>query len=112
MKNDLSLPSPEQIETWQNEFISLCGRQINKGAEYEEPGEEPGWIKNDLFLFLYEELADLTNYSMFIFCRLRMLEEHLFNEFGVSLKPPTPAKSDFLPGAPYGFTPDHSEDLQ
>jgi hypothetical protein len=48
---------------------------MEKGKEYEQEGELPGWMKNDLFAFIYEELADTHNYAMLQFMKLRIVQE-------------------------------------
>src|SRR5215831_18082183 len=97
------LINQETLLQFRDEFLEISNDQMTKGSEYEK-GPIPGWLKNDLFKFVYEELADLANYSLLLYTRLRVLEELLrANGIDLSTVATVPDEGSGLPSGPGTF---------
>lgn len=62
----------ELLQELSDEFDEFCQERHDEGAK--EYGEL-NFLRVDLPQFIYEELADIVNYSRFLYIRLRILEE-------------------------------------
>jgi hypothetical protein len=72
MMSDSDTPiDPQQFS---DEFSALCFARHEVGAE--EYGDM-AFMDNDMFAFVYEELADAANYLRYQFMKLRIVEETL-----------------------------------
>ena len=71
----------EMMEQFNSEFFDLCELRHNIGAE--EYGAL-NFLEVNLPEFIYEEMADIANYSRFLYIRIRLLEE-LARERGIDL---------------------------
>ena len=69
------------LEQLNNEFFDLCEVRHNEGAK--EYGSL-NFLNVNLPEFIYEEMADIANYTRFLYIRVRLLEE-LANERGIDL---------------------------
>ena len=67
------------IDSAQKEFRSLCSDRLNEGEK--EYGKE-AFLKNDMFQYAYEELADFVNYVEMLYIKMRLLEKGIINESG------------------------------
>jgi len=66
--------SPEEYEELRDEFIILLNSRLAAG---EEEYGELAFMYHNTFREMYEELADLANWAMFTFVRLRVMERGL-----------------------------------
>lgn len=62
----------ELLQELSDEFDQFCQERHDEGAQ--EYGEL-NFLRVDLPQFIYEELADIVNYSRFLYIRLRIIEE-------------------------------------
>ena len=91
------------LQQWSEEFSALCQSQMQKGEEYEVDGL-PGWMHNDLFRYMFEELADLANYSRLMFYRIRVAQEvYIASGLDKSFQPDAGDPTDTLPSGPGSF---------
>ena len=74
-KNELTT----SIVSAQREFKHLCSNRLKEGEK--EYGKE-AFLKNDMFQFAYEELADFANYVEMLYVKMRLLEKGIINESG------------------------------
>lgn len=92
----------EQLEQHNKEFFDLCQARHEGGEKTYGP---LGFLKNDMFQFIYEELADASNYLRYLFIRLRLIEEGL-NESGIDMSDGATGEvreTDELPSGPSKF---------
>jgi hypothetical protein len=69
--------SEEQYEVLSEEFFVLADRRANQGAS--EYGNW-GFLTNNTFRMIHEELADIVNYALFTYIKVRLLESRLEDE--------------------------------
>ena len=69
------------LEKLNQEFFDLCEQRHKTGAEEYGPIT---FLDVDLPTFIYEEMADIVNYSRYLFIRMRLMEE-IARERGIDL---------------------------
>jgi hypothetical protein len=97
------------FEVFADEFMALCERRWNEGAEEYGP---TGFLKNDMIAFIAEELADISNYAMMTYMKVRALQEVAIAS-GIDLSASPLGKAggqDEVPSDPSPFVP--SEKVQ
>jgi len=60
------------FEVFADEFMELCAERWNEGAQEYGP---TGFLKNDMVQFIAEELADISNYALMTYMKVRALQE-------------------------------------
>jgi hypothetical protein len=71
MSNDSVNNDAEVINALSYEFDAFCQARHNEGAaEY----GHTGFLKNNLFRMIVEELADASNYMRYMYIKLRLME--------------------------------------
>jgi len=81
MSNDSDKQQLEKLEVFNQEFFDLCEVRHNDGAK--EYGDL-NFLTVNLPEFIYEEMADISNYVRFMYIRLRLLEE-MTRERGIDM---------------------------
>lgn len=81
MSADSDKKQLQKLEDFNQEFFDLCEVRHNEGAE--EYGDL-NFLTVNLPEFIYEEMADIANYSRFMYIRLRLLEE-MARERGIDM---------------------------
>jgi hypothetical protein len=64
----------KQYKKLRSEFADLVAKRLRDGAA--EYGED-AFVDNNTFEMIYEEIADLVNYCMFTYVKLRLIEEQV-----------------------------------
>ena len=94
----------QQLQEFSKEFDDLCQIRHDDGAKEYGP---LNFLNVDLPSFIYEEMADIANYSRFLYIRMRLLEE-LCNERGIDLSAAFVGEvrdEDELPSGSTSFVP-------
>lgn len=88
-----------------NEFEMFRMQRLSVGAE--EYGDYAFLEKETpkLFTMLYEELADGANYYMFLYSRLRLMEEELASRLDSTVQPTGQNTEHFVSSGASSFTP-------
>lgn len=69
------------LQKFSDEFDQLMSSRHETGAEEYGP---LAFLENNMFAYVYEELADASNYLRYQFIKLRVLEEKL-HESGIDI---------------------------
>src|SRR5262249_42278931 len=97
------LQTEAEMESWMNDFEQLRLRQWMKG--HEEYGDS-AFLKlsdNALFQMMYEEMADLANYGMMMYLRVRRLEALYAGGSDSSFQPTKSNTEHEVPPSPSTF---------
>lgn len=63
------------IQKLAEDFDLLCQTRHDEGAKEYGP---LGFLTNPMFSYIYEELADASNYLRYLFIKMRLLEEFVY----------------------------------
>jgi len=88
-----------KLEELNKEFFEFCEERQSEGAQTYGP---VAFLRNDMFQYMMEELADLANYARFTYIKLRLMEE-MANARGVDMSAGSIGEVRIDHGVPFGF---------
>lgn len=69
------------LQVFADEFFQMMEERYNEGAQEYGP---TGFINNNMMQFIAEELADVANYALMTYMKIRFMQE-VANEGGIDL---------------------------